>query len=68
MLHAGLAGERIFMSINWDSLRATEFPVADRWAYFDHAAQAPLPRRSAEVSATFVRRADAGWRRGLARP
>jgi selenocysteine lyase/cysteine desulfurase len=32
--------------INWDSLRETEFPVARRWAYFDHAAVAPLPRRS----------------------
>jgi cysteine desulfurase / selenocysteine lyase len=42
------------MSINWDSLRATEFPVADRWAYFDHAAQAPLPRRSAEALHAFA--------------
>jgi cysteine desulfurase/selenocysteine lyase len=41
------------MSINWDSLRATEFPVAERWAYFDHAAQAPLPRRSAEALRAF---------------
>ncbi len=30
----------------WDELRETEFPVARRWAYFDHAAVAPLPRRS----------------------
>ena len=44
----------MFMSINWDSLRATEFPVADRWAYFDHAAQAPLPQRSAEVLCAFA--------------
>jgi cysteine desulfurase / selenocysteine lyase len=43
------------MSINWDSLRATEFPVAERWAYFDHAAQAPLPRRSAEALRAFAR-------------
>ncbi len=41
------------MTINWDSLRATEFPVAERWAYFDHAAQAPLPRRSAEALRNF---------------
>ena len=49
----GSAGARIFMTINWDSLRATEFPVAERWAYFDHAAQAPLPRRSAEALRNF---------------
>jgi cysteine desulfurase/selenocysteine lyase len=42
------------MSINWDSLRATEFPVATRWAYFDHAAQAPLPRRSADALCAFA--------------
>ena len=32
--------------MDWDALRRTEFPVAERWAYFDHAAVAPLPRRS----------------------
>jgi cysteine desulfurase / selenocysteine lyase len=37
------------MSINWGSLRQTEFPVTRRWAYFDHAAQAALPHRSAAV-------------------
>jgi cysteine desulfurase / selenocysteine lyase len=42
------------MSINWDSLRATEFPVAEHWAYFDHAAVAPLPRRSAEALRGFA--------------
>ena len=42
------------MSINWDSLRATEFPVAAHWAYFDHAAVAPLPRRSAEALRGFA--------------
>jgi len=36
-------------SIDWSSLRETEFPVARRWAYFDHAAVAPLPRRSADA-------------------
>jgi selenocysteine lyase/cysteine desulfurase len=30
-------------------LRTDEFPVAERWAYLDHAAVAPLPRRSAEA-------------------
>ncbi|MGZ3380568.1 MAG: aminotransferase class V-fold PLP-dependent enzyme, partial [Isosphaeraceae bacterium] len=33
----------------WDELRVTEFPVARRWAYLDHAAVAPLPRRSGAV-------------------
>ena len=33
----------------WDELRATEFPVARRWAYLDHAAVAPLPRRSGDA-------------------
>jgi cysteine desulfurase/selenocysteine lyase len=31
----------------WETLRDAEFPVARNWAYFDHAAVAPLPRRSA---------------------
>lgn len=35
--------------MDWDSLRAAEFPVTERWAYFDHAAVAPLPRRSGDV-------------------
>lgn len=30
--------------MDWDELRATEFPVTRRWAYFDHAAVSPLPR------------------------
>jgi len=37
------------MSVDWDSLREAEFPVTRRWAYFDHAAIAPLPRRSGDV-------------------
>ena len=32
--------------MDWESLRQAEFPVAARWAYFDHAAVAPLPRRA----------------------
>jgi selenocysteine lyase/cysteine desulfurase len=32
--------------IDWDALRESEFPVARHWAYFDHAAVSPLPRRS----------------------
>ena len=35
--------------MDWDALRRAEFPVAERWAYFDHAAVAPLPRRSADA-------------------
>jgi selenocysteine lyase/cysteine desulfurase len=35
--------------LDWDALRVAEFPVAERWAYFDHAAVSPLPRRSAGV-------------------
>src|SRR5271154_2704768 len=42
------------MGIDWDSLREAEFPVTARWAYFDHAAQAPLPRRSADVMHAWV--------------
>ena len=33
----------------WAELRLNEFPVARRWAYLDHAAVAPLPRRSGDV-------------------
>ncbi len=36
-------------AIDWDAVRAAEFPVARRWAFFDHAAVAPLPRRSGDV-------------------
>ena len=32
--------------MDWDAIRRAEFPVAERWAYFDHAAVAPLPRRA----------------------
>ena len=38
----------------WESLRTNEFPVAERWAYLDHAAVAPLPRRAAEALRTWV--------------
>jgi len=37
------------MGIDWDTLREAEFPVARHWAYFDHAAVAPLPRRAGAV-------------------
>jgi selenocysteine lyase/cysteine desulfurase len=32
--------------MDWDAIRRAEFPVAERWAYFDHAAVSPLPRRA----------------------
>ncbi len=32
--------------MDWDALRVQEFPVTEHWAYFDHAAVAPMPRRS----------------------
>ncbi len=35
--------------MDWDALRRSEFPVTERWAYFDHAAVAPLPRRSGDI-------------------
>lgn len=35
--------------MDWDVLRQAEFPVSERWAYFDHAAVAPLPRRSGDM-------------------
>src|SRR5262245_49823302 len=37
------------MDHDWDGLRAVEFPVTRRWAYLDHAAVAPLPRRSGDT-------------------
>ncbi len=42
---------------NVDAVRArlrAEMPAADRWAYFDHAAVSPLPRRSAVTLAKWV--------------
>lgn len=35
--------------MDWDALRPAEFPVTRDWAYLDHAAVAPLPRRSGDV-------------------
>lgn len=32
--------------MNWDSMRE-QMPITERWAYFDHAAVAPLPRPTA---------------------
>ena len=41
-------------TMNWNELRKAEFPVSQQWAYFDHAAVAPLPRRSAERLRTWI--------------
>jgi selenocysteine lyase/cysteine desulfurase len=35
--------------IDWSALREQDFPVTKRWAYLDHAAVAPLPRRSGDT-------------------
>ena len=40
--------------MNWDTVRQTEFPVTERWAYFDHAAVAPLPQRSGEALRLWI--------------
>ena len=40
--------------MDWDALRLREFPVAEHWAYFDHAAVAPMPRRSGEALREWV--------------
>ena len=32
--------------MDWEGLRREEFPIAERWTYLDHAAVAPMPRRS----------------------
>lgn len=43
-------------TIDWDAVRADEFPVARKWAYMDHAAVAPLPCRSGDVLRHWVDR------------
>jgi len=43
----------------------SQMPVAEKWAYFDHAAVAPLPRKSAEAIADYadeaMREGDTCW-------
>lgn len=41
-------------TVDWDALRRAEFPVTERWAYFDHAAVAPLPRRSGDLMRRWI--------------
>jgi selenocysteine lyase/cysteine desulfurase len=43
-------------AIDWDAVREDQFPVARRWAYLDHAAVAPLPRRSGDVLRSWIER------------
>ncbi|HEY2894900.1 MAG TPA: aminotransferase class V-fold PLP-dependent enzyme, partial [Pirellulales bacterium] len=40
----------------WDEFRA-EMPVARNWAYFDHAAVAPLPARTQQAITRFAEQA-----------
>ncbi len=42
------------IAMDWNALRRREFPVAEHWAYFDHAAASPLPRRSGEALRAWV--------------
>lgn len=48
-----MAGPR---AIDWEAVRSAEFPVARRWAFFDHAAVAPLPRRTGEALRAWTAR------------
>jgi selenocysteine lyase/cysteine desulfurase len=40
--------------VDWDALRLAEFPVVEQWAYLDHAAVAPLPRRSGDRMRAWI--------------
>src|SRR5207302_1924269 len=41
------------MRMGWAAVRG-EFPVTERWAFFDHAAVSPLPRRTARALADYA--------------
>ncbi|HTN76531.1 MAG TPA: aminotransferase class V-fold PLP-dependent enzyme [Pirellulaceae bacterium] len=45
--------ERAMTTPDWNAFRR-EMPIADRFAYFDHAAVAPLPRRSAAALTRYA--------------
>jgi cysteine desulfurase/selenocysteine lyase len=47
------------MAVDWDLLRSAEFPVARRWAYLDHAAVAPLPRRAGDMMRAWAEEQEA---------
>jgi cysteine desulfurase / selenocysteine lyase len=50
----------------WSEFRR-EMPIADRWAYFDHAAVAPIPKSASEAVSEWAREAtidgSAAWLR-----
>jgi selenocysteine lyase/cysteine desulfurase len=53
-------------AIDWDAVRDDQFPVARSWAYLDHAAVAPLPRRSGDALRDWIVRQESdgvvAWR------
>ncbi|QDV36805.1 aminotransferase class V-fold PLP-dependent enzyme [Tautonia plasticadhaerens] len=60
--------------MDWTEVARAEFPVTGRWAYLDHAAIAPLPRRSGDAMRSWVAEQEAngcvnwlGWREELER-
>src|SRR5262245_4664885 len=57
--------------MDWSALRASEFPVAERWAFLDHAGGSPLPARTArtlaELGADIARNGGAGLKPWAAR-
>ncbi len=40
--------------MDWDAIRRDNFPITERWAYFDHAAVAPLCRPAAEAMGAWM--------------
>ncbi len=40
--------------MDWDAVRKAEFPVTEQWAYFDHAAVSPLPKRSGDMMRAWI--------------
>ncbi len=42
------------LPLDWDALRTAEFPVAENWAYLDHAAVSPLPKRSGDAMRAYA--------------
>ncbi|RUL83398.1 aminotransferase class V-fold PLP-dependent enzyme [Tautonia sociabilis] len=40
--------------MDWQAIRDEEFPVAGRWAYLDHAAIAPIPRRAGDAMRAWI--------------
>ena len=62
----GAAARQAVMEHRLGCLREAEFPVTRHWAYFDHAAVAPLPRRSGDALRAWTSGAGAKRRRRLA--